>query len=131
MTRPVAGARVHVVGAGLAGLSAAVTLAGRGVPVVLSDAARQAGGRCRSYHDGVLDMEIDNGNHLVLSGNPAVGRYLSAIGAEDRVSGPSRAEFPFFDLATGRTWTLRPNDGAIPWWTLAAGRRVPGTRLGD
>ena len=86
MTRPVAGARVHVVGAGLAGLSAAVTLAGRGVPVVLSDAARQAGGRCRSYHDGVLDMEIDNGNHLVLSGNQAVGRYLGAIGAEDRVS---------------------------------------------
>jgi len=36
MTRAVAGARVHVVGAGLAGLSAAVTLAGRGVPVVLS-----------------------------------------------------------------------------------------------
>jgi hydroxysqualene dehydroxylase len=131
MTRPVAGARVHVVGAGLAGLSAAVTLAGRGVPVVLSDAARQAGGRCRSYHDGVLDMEIDNGNHLVLSGNPAVGRYLSAIGAEDRVSGPSRAEFPFFDVPTGRTWTLRPNDGPIPWWILAVGRRVPGTHFGD
>jgi len=131
MTRPVAGARVHVVGAGLAGLSAAVILAGRGVPVVLSDAARQAGGRCRSYHDGVLDMEIDNGNHLVLSGNPAVGRYLSAIGAADRVSGPSRAEFPFFDVPTGRTWTLRPNDGPIPWWILAAGRRVPGTRFGD
>jgi squalene-associated FAD-dependent desaturase len=131
MTRPVAGARVHVVGAGLAGLSAAVILAGRGVPVVLSDAARQAGGRCRSYHDGVLDMEIDNGNHLVLSGNPAVGRYLSAIGAADRVSGPSRAEFPFFDVPTGRTWTLRPNDGPIPWWILAAGRRVPGTRFAD
>jgi hydroxysqualene dehydroxylase len=131
MNRPVVGARVHVVGAGLAGLSAAVTLAGRGVPVVLSDAARQAGGRCRSYHDGVLDMEIDNGNHLVLSGNPAVGRYLSAIGAADRVSGPSRAEFPFFDVPTGRTWTLRPNDGPIPWWILAAGRRVPGTRFGD
>jgi len=131
MTRPAAAARVHVVGARLAGLSAAVTLAGRGVPVVLSDAARQAGGRCRSYHDGVLDMEIDNGNHLVLSGNPAVGRYLGAIGAADRVSGPSRAEFPFFDVPTGRSWTLRPNDGPIPWWILAAGRRVPGTRFGD
>ncbi len=131
MTQPAAAARVHVVGAGLAGLSAAVTLAGRGVPVVLSEAARQAGGRCRSYHDGVLDMEIDNGNHLVLSGNPAVGRYLRAIGAEHRVSGPSRAEFPFFDRVTGRRWTLRPNDGPIPWWVMAAGRRVPDTHLGD
>lgn len=123
--------RVHVVGAGLAGLSAAVTLADRGVAVVLSDAAKQAGGRCRSYHDGVLDMEIDNGNHLVLSGNPAVARYLHAVGAEDRVTGPDRAEFPYFDVATGRAWTLRPNDGPIPWWTLVAGRRVPHTRLGD
>jgi squalene-associated FAD-dependent desaturase len=124
-------ARVHVVGAGLAGLSAAVVLAERGLPVVLSDAAPQAGGRCRSYHDGVLDMVIDNGNHLVLSGNPAVGRYLRAIGAEDRLTGPDRAEFRFFDLAAGRGWTLRPNDGAIPWWVLAPGRRVPGTRPRD
>ena len=85
---------------------------------MLSEAARQAGGRCRSYHDSLLDMVIDNGNHLVLSGNPAVGRYLRAIGAEDRVIGPARAEFPFFDVATGRTWTLRPNDGPIPWWIL-------------
>jgi squalene-associated FAD-dependent desaturase len=123
--------RVHVVGAGLAGLAAAVGLAGRGVPVVLSDAARQAGGRCRSYHDAMLDMMIDNGNHLVLSGNQAVGRYLHAIGTEDRVVGPTGAEFPYLDLQTGEAWTLRPNEGLVPWWILAAGRRVPGTSLGD
>ena len=122
---------VHVVGAGLAGLSAGVALAGRGISVVLSDAARQAGGRCRSYHDAVLDMVIDNGNHLVLSGNPAVGRYLKAIGAEDRLTGPARAEFPFFDSRTGERWTLQPNDGPLPWWILARGRRVPGTHAGD
>ena len=131
MRQPAAAARVHVVGAGLAGLSAAVALAGRGVGVVLSEAARQAGGRCRSYHDPMLDMVIDNGNHLVLSGNPAVGRYLKAIGAEDRLMGPSRAEFPFFDLGTGERWTLRPNDGALPWWILSSARRVPGTSAGD
>jgi len=123
--------RVHVVGAGLAGLSVAVTLARRGIPVVLSDAARQAGGRCRSYHDSVLDMVIDNGNHLVLSGNPAVGRYLRAIGAEDRLTGPSRPEFPFLDLGSGKRWTLRPNDGLVPWWLLSSSRRVPGTRPSD
>jgi squalene-associated FAD-dependent desaturase len=124
-------ARVHVVGAGLAGLSAAVALAGRGIAVVLSDSARQAGGRCRSYHDAMLDMVIDNGNHLVLSGNPAVGRYLRAIGAEDRLMGPPRPEFRFFDLGTRQGWTLRPNGGPLPWWVLFAGRRVPGTRAGD
>jgi len=119
---------VHVVGAGLAGLSAAVALAGRGMRIVLSEAARQAGGRCRSYHDSQLGMVIDNGNHLVLSGNPAVSRYLRAIGAQDRIMGPAAAAFPFFDVAARRTWTLRPNDGLVPWWILDAKRRVPGTR---
>jgi squalene-associated FAD-dependent desaturase len=123
--------RVHVIGAGLAGLSAAVALAGRGVDVVLSEAAKQAGGRCRSFHDGLLDMLIDNGNHLVLSGNMAVDRYLRAIGAQGRLTGPGRPEFHFRDLQSGQRWTLRPNDGALPWWILDAARRVPGTRVGD
>lgn len=122
---------VHVVGAGLAGLSAAVALAAQGIRVTLSEAAKQAGGRCRSYHDGQLGMTIDNGNHLVLSGNPAVGRFLGAIGAQDRLIGPSTAAFPFFDVATGKSWTLRPNDGVIPWWILNADRRVPETTVGE
>lgn len=123
--------RVHVIGAGLAGLSAAVALAGRGVPVTLSEAAKQAGGRCRSYHDSVLGMVIDNGNHLVLAGNDTVRRYLGAIGAEDHLVGPARAEFPFVDLRTGLRWTLRPNDGPIPWWIFDPQRRVPGTKIGE
>ncbi len=131
MTPATGSKRVHVVGAGLAGLSAAVTLAGRGASVVLSEAARQAGGRCRSYHDAVLDMVIDNGNHLVLSGNPAVARYLAAIGAQDRLVGPAGPTFPYFDLGCGRRWTLHPNDGPIPWWIFVAGRRIPGTRAAD
>jgi squalene-associated FAD-dependent desaturase len=122
---------IHVVGAGLAGLSAAVTLAAQGARVVLSEAARQAGGRCRSYHDSQLDMTIDNGNHLVLSGNPAVSRFLEAIGARDRLTGPSAAAFPFFDVATGRHWALRPNDGLVPWWILDSGRRVPETGIAE
>jgi len=122
---------VHVVGAGLAGLSAAVALAGQGVRVVLSEAARQAGGRCRSYYDGQLEMTIDNGNHLVLTGNSAVSRFLGTIGAQDRLVGPSTAAFPYFDVSTGRRWTLRPNDGVVPWWILDPNRRVPGTGLGD
>lgn len=131
MTRLEGPGKVHVVGAGLAGLSAAVTLAGRGHAVALSEAAKQAGGRCRSYHDGVLDMVIDNGNHLVLSGNAAVIRYMRAIGAQDRLTGPGRAEFPFFDVELGRLWTLRPSEGVLPWWILDAARRVPGTGLRD
>jgi squalene-associated FAD-dependent desaturase len=122
---------VHVIGAGLAGLSAAVTLAARGVRVEISEAAMQAGGRCRSYLDPVLDMTIDNGNHLVLAGNRATFAYLKSIGAEDRLVGPKEATFPFVDVAEGRRWTVRPNAGPLPWWLLDASRRVPGAGLGE
>ena len=122
---------VHVVGAGLAGLSAATILAGRGEKVVVSEAAAQAGGRCRSYFDPQLGMTIDNGNHLVLSGNRAVQAYLARIGASDRLAGPDRCEFAFFDLNDGARWRMRPTDGRIPWWVFQPDRRVPGTRAAD
>ncbi len=113
-------------------LSAAVRLAGEGRRVVLYEAARQAGGRCRSYHDPALGLTIDNGNHLLLSGNAAALDYLKRIGAPaDALEGPAQAEFPFADLATGERWTLRPNDGRLPWWILDARRRVPGSRARD
>ncbi len=122
---------VHVVGGGLAGLSAAVSLAERGARVVLFEAAGQAGGRCRSYFDAALDCIIDNGNHLVLSGNDAVRNYLRTIGAHDALRGPERAEFAFADLQTGDRWTLAPNEGPLPWWIFNAARRVPGTKALD
>ncbi len=123
--------RAHVVGAGLAGLSAAVALTKAGYAVTLSEAARQAGGRCRSYHDPKLDLLIDNGNHLILSGNYAVRNYLATIGASDRLVGPQEAGFPFVDVRDGRRWTLRPNDGPLPWWLFSRARRVPGTKPFD
>jgi len=122
---------VHVVGAGLAGLCAATALAEAGIEVEVSEAAGQAGGRCRSYFDAQLGLTIDNGNHLVLSGNPAVHAYLARIGASDRLTGPKETEFPFVDLATGERWTVRPNAGPLPWWIFARGRGVPGATLGD
>jgi squalene-associated FAD-dependent desaturase len=121
----------HIVGAGLAGLGAAVRLTQAGARVMVHEAAGQAGGRCRSYHDPALDMTIDNGNHLLLSGNSTALAYLRTIGAEDRLVGPSAAEFPFIDLATNERWLLRPNGGRIPWWIFDRARRVPDTRAVD
>lgn len=122
---------VHIVGAGLAGLSAAVTLAGRGRRVVLHEAAAQAGGRCRSYFDRDLGCRIDNGNHLLLSGNRDAMAYLAAIDARGTLTGPGEPAFPFLDLSTGRRWTLRLDRGRIPWWLFDPARRVPDTRPAD
>jgi squalene-associated FAD-dependent desaturase len=117
---------VYVVGAGLAGLSAAVELAKGGRRVEVIEGAAQAGGRCRSYVDPQLGVVIDNGNHLVLSGNTAVMDYLAAIGASDRLAGPKEAAVAFADIRSGLRWTVRPNDGPVPWWVLAKSRGVPG-----
>jgi squalene-associated FAD-dependent desaturase len=124
-------ATVHIIGAGLAGLSAALQLSARGTRVVVHEATAFAGGRCRSYHDAAVGMTIDNGNHLLLSGNRAALDYLRRIGAEDRLVGPTHAEFSFIDLASGERWTLRFNDGRLPLWIFSARRRVPGTGVLD
>jgi squalene-associated FAD-dependent desaturase len=121
---------VHIIGAGLAGLSAAVRLSGRD-RVIVHEATNFAGGRCRSYHDASVGMEIDNGNHLLLSANHAALAYLGEIGGQQRLTGPAHAEFPFIDLHSHARWTLRFNDGRLPWWIFDARRRVPGTRVMD
>ncbi len=125
------GGSIHVIGAGLAGLSAALRLRERNAAIVIHEATDHAGGRCRSYYEPALETRIDNGNHLLLSGNHAALDYLRRIGAENRLTGPRRAEFDFADLKSGARWRLRPNDGRLPWWVLLPGRRVPGSRASE
>jgi hydroxysqualene dehydroxylase len=120
--------RVHVVGAGLAGLAAAVRLASAGRSVQLHEAAAHAGGRCRSYFDAELGCRIDNGNHLLLAANRGALDYLEQIGALGTVEGPPDAVFSFVDAATEERWTVRPNQGFMPWWILRDRTRVPATK---
>jgi squalene-associated FAD-dependent desaturase len=123
--------RAHVVGAGLSGLAAAIALVEAGAEVALYEAAAHAGGRCRSYFDRGLGSRIDNGNHLLLSGNHAALSYVERIGALPTFLGPLKPAFPFVDLDSGERWTLQPNLGGLPWWILHPKRRVPGSRARD
>ena len=73
---------VHIIGAGISGLAAAVRLANANIKVHVHEATQQAGGRCRSYFDAATNLTIDNGNHLLLSGNRhAVAYARSTSGA--------------------------------------------------
>ncbi len=121
--------RVHVVGAGLAGLSAAVALTAAGRQVVIHEGSAKAGGRCRSYYDEVLDRRIDNGNHLILSGNVAVLAHAEAIGAAHRLEVLPQAAFPFADLGTGARWTVRVP--RTPLDALRSDARPPGVTAGS
>jgi len=122
---------VHIIGGGLAGLSAAVDLAGRGVATVVHEATDQAGGRCRSYDDAQSGMRIDNGTHILLSGNTAALGFLARIGAMKLVKGALQARFPFSDLALNRRWTLDLGTGRLPLWMFDRRRRAPDTLARD
>jgi len=122
---------VHIIGAGISGLSAAVRLANAGFMVHVHEATQQAGGRCRSYFDAATNLTIDNGNHLLLSGNRHALAYARSIGTEAGLVGPKRAQFPFVDLATGQRWQLDLGESRLPLWVFDEARRVPDTGLRD
>ena len=122
---------VHIIGAGISGLSAAVRLANANFKVHVHEATQQAGGRCRSYYDAATNLTIDNGNHLLLSGNRHALAYARSIGTEAGLVGPKRAQFPFVDLSTGQRWQLDLGESRLPLWVFDEARRVPDTGLLD
>jgi squalene-associated FAD-dependent desaturase len=122
---------VHIIGAGISGLAAAVRLANANYKVQMHEATQQAGGRCRSYFDAQTNLTIDNGNHLLLSGNRHAVAYAKSIGTEAGLVGPKSAQFPFVDITTGQRWLLDLGDGRLPTWLFDEGRRVPDTGLRD
>lgn len=116
---------VHIIGAGLAGLAAAIRLSDAGWPVVIHESSGQAGGRCRSWYDSSLSLTIDNGTHLLVGGNKPVFEFLKRLRALDRViAGPYA--FPMADLASGRHWRagvlrLLPSLLASHWYMSGNG----------
>ena len=74
--------RVAVVGAGYAGLAAAVQLAGSGHAVTMIEANRTPGGRARRVeYRGAL---LDNGQHLLLGAYSSTLRLMKRVGVADR-----------------------------------------------
>ena len=119
----------------MAGLASAVRLLSKhgvsGQDIHIYEAAPQAGGRCRSFFDSHLDCEIDNGNHLLLSGNYCAAEFLETTGASDQLMGPERAAFPFMDLKTRKRWDIEFNPSPLPLWLLNKKSRVPGAGFFD
>jgi squalene-associated FAD-dependent desaturase len=71
---------VVIVGGGLSGLSAGVSLTARGIPVLVYEQKPHLGGRAYSFVDSTTGETVDNGQHLLIRGYAATMQLLEAIG---------------------------------------------------
>ncbi|HEV3057322.1 MAG TPA: hydroxysqualene dehydroxylase HpnE [Vicinamibacterales bacterium] len=74
-----------VVGAGFAGLSAAVRLTDAGRRVLVLEARSRLGGRATAFHDRETGELVDNGQHVLLGCYTDTFAFLRTIGALDNV----------------------------------------------
>ena len=106
MTRANSSPDVAVIGGGLAGLSAAAALAGRGVRVLVLEARAVLGGRASSFTDPATGERVDNGQHLMLGCYSETLAFLERIGARSSVRVEGSLEVGMVDPA-GRHSVLR------------------------
>jgi hydroxysqualene dehydroxylase len=100
---------VVIVGGGLSGLAAAVTLASKGVRVHLLEQKPFLGGRAYSFVDATTGDTIDNGQHLLIAGYKRTMAFLRAVGSEALVIVQPRPVLPFHHPQRGfRTFSLPP-----------------------
>ena len=76
---------VIVIGAGFAGLSAAVRATRAGARVLVLEAKARLGGRATAFRDRETGELVDNGQHILLGCYYGTLAFLDAIGARDRV----------------------------------------------
>lgn len=114
--------RIGVVGAGLAGLAAAVELKDRGARVELFERSRLLGGRATSFEiDG---HEVDNGQHVFLACCTEFIAFVRRIGMENRLHLQER--FDALVLARdGKQGRLRAGDLPAPFHLVVSFATYP------
>src|SRR6476620_428890 len=94
---------VIVIGAGSAGLSAAVRLAGKGARGLVLEARSRLGGRATACADRETGEMVDNGQHVLLGCYRATFEFLDRIGALDNVRVQPSLSVPYIDRAGRRS----------------------------
>ncbi|MDX8390414.1 MAG: FAD-dependent oxidoreductase [Mariprofundaceae bacterium] len=117
--------RTAVIGAGLAGLTAAIHLAEAGSDVVIYESAPQPGGRTSSFIDPFINKTIDNGPHLLIGAYQSTISLLKSLKIEHHVSWQDRLVLPLWDQQRGH-FSLEPPSMPLALSLPIACLRMPG-----
>ena len=109
---------VIVVGAGFAGLSAAVRLAGNGARVLVLEARHRLGGRATTFPDRETGEREDNGPHVLLGCYRETQAFLNTIDAADGVRMQPQLALTMIDRLGQRSRFECPPLGP-PWHFIA------------
>lgn len=126
-------------GAGFAGLSAAVRLADAGVRVHVIEARPTPGGRANAFRDPATGEHIDNGQHVLAGCYDETLAFLSRIGTITKLHRPSTLRLTMIDEQGWRSDLVFPPlptplnllAGILAWDALSAGDRWAILRVGD
>lgn len=129
---------VVVVGAGFAGLSAAVRLAQAGARVIVVEERRRLGGRATGFLDAASGEVVDNGQHAIFGCYHETFAFLETIGAAADVRLEDRLEIEIVDrhgvASRLRAAALPPPlhlvGGLMRWRALGLFDRLAALRVG-
>ncbi len=127
-----------VVGAGFAGLSAAVRLAQAGRRVIVLERRARLGGRATAFHDRETGELVDNGQHVLLGCYTATFEFLRRIGALDRLRVQPQLSLTVVDRDGRASRLVCPNlpsplhllGGILEWDALSWRDRLSVLRMG-
>jgi hydroxysqualene dehydroxylase len=128
---------VIVVGAGFAGLSAAVRLTKRGANVLVLEARSRLGGRATAFSDRETGELVDNGQHVLLGCYNETLAFLSDIGALGNVTFARALRVTMIDREGKRSQLVCPTlpsplhllGGLFEWDALTWSDRVSALRM--
>ena len=128
---------VIVVGAGFAGLSAAVRLTRQGARVLVLEARSRLGGRATAFPDRETGELVDNGQHILMGCYTETFAFLRDIGAQDNVRLDPQLAVTMIDRVGRRTRLSCPAlpaplhlvAGLLEWEALSWGDRLGMLRM--
>ena len=134
MSRP----DVIVIGAGFAGLSAAVRLVQAGARVVVVEQHRRLGGRATAFADPQSGEVVDNGQHVLFGCYRETFAFLRAIDAYGNVALDERLDIEVVDRQCTRSRLVTPAwapplhlvGGLLRWSALGLRDRAAALRMG-